>query len=131
MSTTYKYGGCMKILLVDDEQDVLKTIKNRLEKRGFIVVTAGSSSEALRIFETEDVDLILMDIMMPGMSGAEAVSLLQENGKLDVPVIFVTGVFCKENTRGVNVRGRFYPALAKPFTIEELLMEIEKATGVV
>lgn len=119
-----------KILLVDDEEEVLEVVQRRLEHHGFIVVSAKTAEEALKKFDQDTFDLILMDIMMPGMSGAEAINLLKQGGKLDVPVIFVTGVFAKEGAVGVNVSGQIYPALAKPFTIEELLAEIEKVMRV-
>ncbi len=117
----------MKILLVDDEEEVLEAVKSRLENRGFVVVTANHAEKALKKIDSEEFDLLLMDVMLPGMSGAEAISLLKRNGKLKIPVIFVTGVFCKEGAQGINVGGQVYPALAKPFTIDELVREIEKA----
>lgn len=118
--------GLMKILIVDNEEELLNAVQKRLETRGHFVITAGSAEEAFGRIETNDFDLILMDVIMPGMSGAEAIKFLDEKGKLKTPVIFVTGMFSKDGARGINVRGRVYPALAKPFTIDELMALIDK-----
>lgn len=67
-----------KILLVDDEQDILEFISYNLKKEGYIVFTANNGKEALTVAKKENPDLIILDVMMPGMDGIETCRELRE-----------------------------------------------------
>ncbi len=77
----------MKILLVDDEEDILDMVGYNLLKEGYEVHTAGNGREALKVAEKIIPDLILLDVMMPEMDGMETCTLMRENSKLKHSVI--------------------------------------------
>ncbi len=80
-----------KILAVDDEQPILELLRYNLEKDGFRVMTAGNGEDAVRVARNETPDLILLDLMLPGMSGLDVCRKLKENhSTADIPVIMVT-----------------------------------------
>lgn len=80
-----------KILAIDDEQPILELLRYNLEKDGFRVMTAGSGEDAMRIAKNEVPDLILLDLMLPGMSGLDVCRRLKENhSTADIPIIMVT-----------------------------------------
>jgi len=76
-----------KILVVDDEPDILELVQYNLEKEGFSVYTANNGKEAIEIAQQVIPDLILLDVMMPNMDGMETCVRLRENNKLDGCVI--------------------------------------------
>lgn len=79
----------MKILVVDDEKNILKLYQAELEDEGYTVVTANSGKEALEVFESENPDLVTLDILMPDIDGIQV--LRQMKGKRpDIPIILLT-----------------------------------------
>ena len=80
-----------KILLVDDEVDILEFLGANLKKHGFIVYNATNGEDAIDVAIKESPDLIVLDIMMPGMDGVEVCSILRENEALDnTLIVFLT-----------------------------------------
>jgi DNA-binding response OmpR family regulator len=79
----------MKILVVDDEKNILKLYKAELEDEGYSVVTANSGREALEIFETENPDLVTLDILMPDIDGIQVLRQMKEK-KPTLPIIMLT-----------------------------------------
>jgi DNA-binding response OmpR family regulator len=79
----------MKILVVDDEKNILKLYKAELEDEGYEVVIANSGMEAIDLFHSENPDLITLDIMMPGMDGIQVLRQLKQE-KPQIPVIMLT-----------------------------------------
>jgi len=79
----------MKILVVDDEKNILKLYKAELEDEGYTVVTANSGKEAIEMFHREDPDLVTLDIMMPDIDGIQVLRQLKQE-KPQVPVIMLT-----------------------------------------
>lgn len=77
----------MKILLVDDEEDILDMVGYNLLKEGYEVHTASNGREAIQVAEKEIPDLILLDVMMPEMDGMETCTLMRENDKLKHSII--------------------------------------------
>jgi len=118
------------ILTVDDEERVLQLINDILSTKGYDVLTAMSGKEAIRKSKKSLPDLIVMDIMMPDIDGAEAVKLLKEDPKTkDIPILFLSGIIMKEEGKSdmdINVGGDFYSALSKPFGTDELLTAVNK-----
>lgn len=118
------------ILTVDDEERVLQLINDILSTKGYDVLTAASGKEAIRKSKKSLPDLIVMDIMMPDIDGAEAVKLLKEDpATKDIPILFLSGIIMKEEGKSdmdINIGGDFYSALPKPFGAEELLTAVDK-----
>ena len=82
-----------KILTVDDEERIVQLINDILSSKGYDVLTAVSSKEAIRKSKKSSPDLIVMDIMMPDLDGAEAVKLLKEDPSTkDIPILFLSGI---------------------------------------
>jgi two-component system nitrogen regulation response regulator NtrX len=78
------------ILIVDDEESIRFSLKGGLEDEGYNTLLADSGEQALQIVENHDVDLILLDIWMPGKDGLQVLEELKNNGS-SVPVIIMTG----------------------------------------
>ena len=103
------------ILLVDDEPDMLEMLELRLKKFGYKVITAITGEECLQKVEAKYPDLILLDILLPGLSGFEVVRQLKAKKiTRDIPVIMVTALIGKDaETKGLE-RGADY-FISKPF----------------
>jgi two-component system KDP operon response regulator KdpE len=105
------------ILAVDDEPGVLRLIKLELSSQGLRVVTASDGEEALRVAEQQRPDIVVLDIMMPGISGLEVMRRLRERNS--VPVILLTAKdHDQDKVRGLDMGADDY--LVKPFNPEEL-----------
>ncbi len=77
-----------KILIVDDEEDVVDVVKVVLESEGYEVITSENGKKALEVLKTQHPDLIILDIMMPEMDGVEVCSRLRKMEKMnDVPIV--------------------------------------------
>lgn len=116
-----------KILIVDDEEDALTVLENRLSTSGYSVIKADNGQEAIRLAKDEQPDLVLLDIAMPGMDGAEVAEILKKDPDTkNIPVVFLTCLFTKdeEARQGHGSSSNFF--IAKPYNPEELLGEIEK-----
>ncbi len=118
------------ILVVDDEKEVLDWLEKKLSSENYVILRASMAKEALEKTRKSKPDLVLMDIVLPDMEGSEAVRILAEDpATAGVPVIFMSGIISREDERTqleLNVGGRLYKALSKPFEFEELLKEIKK-----
>ncbi|MBU1061357.1 MAG: response regulator [Candidatus Omnitrophica bacterium] len=85
-------GEGKKILIIDDEEDIQKMIRIRLQQEGFNVVMANDGDVGLKVAEEEEPDLIIMDIMMPKMDGYSCLKEVRKLPKLkDVPVLMLSG----------------------------------------
>ena len=116
----------MRILVVDDELEIRKVLKLLLEKAGYSVLSAGSGAAAVRaIEENSDIDLCIMDIMMPRMSGIEATEKIRKVS--DVPVLFLTAKSLESDKEAAYSSGGD-DYLVKPFSSKELLMKVEALT---
>jgi len=114
------------ILLVDDEPDVVKLLSVRLVDNGYKVLKARSGKEALGIAKSKNPDLIILDVMMPGLDGSKTASLLKEDPKTkDIPIIFLTCLFTKEDEKKGNTEGGAF-LVAKPYDGEQLLRIIKE-----
>ena len=107
-----------KILVVDDEPDILELVETRLAMAGYETITAESGEEALKSFFTARPDLALLDLEMPGMDGFELCERIRQIS--DVPIIFLT-VFGSEvhRVKGLQVGADDY--IVKPFALSLLL----------
>ena len=113
------------ILLVDDEPDMLEMLGLRLKKAGYKVITAITGDECLQKAEDKYPDLILLDILLPGISGFEVARQLKKKSVTkDIPVIMVTALIGKDAEKKGLERGADY-FISKPFDPEELLVKIK------
>lgn len=117
-----------KILAVDDEERILGLMAEILLSNGYEVVTAKSGGGAIRKTKKYRPDLIIMDILMPDLDGAETVKILQENpATRNIPILFISGILIREEgalETNYKVGGISYTALAKPFNTHELLTAV-------
>jgi two-component system OmpR family response regulator len=117
-------AGEKHILVVEDERHLAMGIQFNLENEGYRVTTAASGVEALRILDEQEseVDLIILDIMLPGMSGYAVCEALRQRGS-DVPILILSArTLAEDRTRGFDVGANQY--LTKPFDLDELLSRV-------
>jgi len=115
-----------KILIVEDHHDMLMILKKYLEDQKYQVMEAETAEIGLQKFEIEEPDLILMDIMLPGMSGLDAIRELRKKQKSDfyIPVIIITAKNDVEDiVKGLNTGADDY--VVKPFHFDELTARIK------
>jgi DNA-binding response OmpR family regulator len=110
-----------RILVVDDDENILNLEKTILEQKGFSVTTAGGGAEALKVLAEEGFDLILLDVMMPEVDGFTVCRKIKEDARLkDIPVIFLTAKGGGEAlAEGFESGAVMY--INKPFTANKLL----------
>lgn len=118
-----------KILVIDDEELIIKSLKKLLEKNGFTVFVAKSGQDALVMTEEEDFDLIVADIRMPQLDGIETIKkirqLLKERKKKLAPEILITG-YADENSYKNALELKVADYIYKPFDMRDLLEAIKK-----
>lgn len=114
-----------KILIVDDEPDLLRVTCFRLEKSGYQVISAVNGQQALELVEKESPDLVLLDVKLPFMEGPDVCLRIKKNEKIKhIPVILFTA-----STQGIDERVKTCGAqgyIFKPFSAEELLKKIKE-----
>lgn len=115
-----------RILVVDDEIDILKVIKLQLETFGYDVITATDGLDGLNIARREKPDLIILDIMMPKMSGYKVARFLKFDEEFkNIPIIMLSGLSGDaDKSTGTETGADVY--LIKPFGSQELLDTIRK-----
>ncbi len=118
----------LRVLVADDEEDILEVIQDRLESCGFKVTTAANGAEALRRITTEKFDGAFLDVKMPEMTGIE---VLEEVRKRDqkLPIIIITSSTSREAAIGSLAKGA-NEFILKPFDWHELKEKIEKVLNV-
>jgi two-component system KDP operon response regulator KdpE len=105
------------VLAVDDEAGILRLIRLELTAQGFRVITAGGGDEALRLVEEQRPDIILLDVVMPGMTGLEVLRAIRE--RWTIPVVMVTARDREiDKVRGLEMGADDY--IVKPFGAEEM-----------
>jgi CheY-like chemotaxis protein len=120
-----------KILLIEDELEILTILKTRLEQEGYAVWATSSGREAVELASNFLPDLILTDIVLPDIDGPEAIKSISNDPQLSaVLVIFFSGILGGDESSGklpeVFVGGRRYPAIAKPFSFRQLMEKINE-----
>ncbi len=115
----------INLLIVDDEKRFLVTSKKLLERRGVRTITCATGDEALRILDEEPIDVVLLDVKMPGLSGLEVLRRIKRDHP-GVEVILLTGhLSAKSVVEGMESGAFEY--LIKPLTIEDILDKVKKA----
>lgn len=113
-----------RILLVDDEQDILDVLRFNFSAKGYEVITAVSAEDALQE-DLDKVHLIILDVMMPGMSGIRmAMKLKDDPATANIPIIFLTARSAREDIiDGLQIGVDDY--VTKPFSVQELLLRAQ------
>ena len=116
--TTYKTGR--RILVVEDDPDILAMVRETLEQEGFVVDTAEDGWDALILLEEEGpYDLVVLDLMLPRKGGLEVLRTMREEMELATPVIILTALGEEEDRlRGFELGATDY--VVKPFSLKEL-----------
>jgi two-component system alkaline phosphatase synthesis response regulator PhoP len=110
-----------KVLVVDDDVKTVELVKLYLNRDGYRVFTAGDGNEALRLARENRPDLIVLDLMLPGISGLEVCRILR--GESDVPIIMLTALTTDEDRlRGLDLGADDY--VSKPFSPRELAARV-------
>lgn len=119
-----------RLLIVDDEPHILRTLEDLLTAEGYVVYKASDGKKAVEQAESMLPDLIILDVMMPKMDGFEVLKRLKKNDNtMDIPVIMLT---VKSTTQDVEQGIRLYAEkyISKPFNSEFLMREIEKSLAI-
>lgn len=110
------------ILVVDDEPKIRSAVAAYLESKGHRVLTAEGGADALTLFARENVSLVILDLMMPGMSGEEVCAAIRRVSR--APIVMLTAKAGEENlVRGLKLGADDY--IAKPFSLRELAARVE------
>jgi CheY-like chemotaxis protein len=115
-----------KILLAEDEPDILKVVRYRLIKKGYEVITAANGKEAITLIEEHMPDLILADVKMPLMGGIEILKFIKENANLKhIPILFITASseLLKQESRDQLLNEDVF---LKPIEMEKLTTRIQE-----
>ncbi|MFI7588533.1 PleD family two-component system response regulator [Spongisporangium articulatum] len=117
-----------RVLVVDDDPDMVRIVTFRLRERGHRVIGAGSGTEALEIMQTKGApDVVVADVSMPDMDGLELARRLRQTEALQsIPVIFLSARVTPEDIQAGHSLGALY--LTKPFVASALLAKIDEAT---
>jgi DNA-binding response OmpR family regulator len=117
-----------KIVVIDDEKDFNFFLKKNLEQQGdFEVITCSDSTKAVELVKTTKPNLILLDILMPNVSGIQIAEEIRDDKDIkDIPIIFITAAVTRKETdkEGNIIGGRYF--IAKPARVSEIINMIKK-----
>lgn len=114
----------MRILLVEDEENIRNVVKLNLELENYEVVETDNGKEAVRLFQEQHFDLLVLDVMLPEMNGFEICEQVRLSNTV-VPIIFLTAKDTPQD-RVAGLKKGADDYLTKPFNLEELLLRIQK-----
>ncbi len=115
-----------RVLLVDDEEEFIQTLSERMQARGLTVSTATSGEKAIEIAEEKNFDAIILDLQMPGLNGIETLKLMREKNP-DAQIILLTGHATVEKSVEAVKHGAV-DFLEKPAEINKLMEIIKEAS---
>jgi two-component system OmpR family response regulator len=115
----------IKVLIVDDEQDFRETLVKRFQKRQMKIQGVAGGAQALELLENQPFDVVILDVLMPGMNGIETLGEIKKNKPL-IEVIMLTGHASLESGLEGMKQGAF-DYIMKPAAIEELEIKIRQA----
>jgi DNA-binding NtrC family response regulator len=114
-----------RILVVDDEPDMLALMKMMLEEKGYEVIVTNNPLEVGELLESQKVDIVLTDLKMPGLDGIEVLSEVKRRDP-EVTVMVITAYGSLESAEEAIERGAF-DFITKPFRKEQVLLAVDKA----
>jgi len=116
-----------KVMIVDDEPDVLNSLKTVLERQNYYVITVTNGYECLKQLEKGFEGIILMDLMMPEMDGWETINQIVKKGYIkNVAISIITGKGTKDFQKMSVLGSYIYDYLAKPLNIDQLISSVER-----
>lgn len=115
----------IRLLLVDDEDHFRRTLSKRLEKRGFIVDQAAGGNACLTLLEDKEVDVVILDIKMPGMNGLDVLKIIKDRHPKS-EVILLTG-HATADTGVEGIKSGAFDYLSKPIELDHLVNKIKQA----
>ncbi len=116
-----------KVLFIDDEEELVTTLVERLEYRGVDADFALSGSEAIEKMRESAYDVVVLDLKMPGMSGAEVMKIIKREYP-QLPVLLITGQGSLEEEQEERPEGA-YDYLEKPIDLKDLIEKMQEAVG--
>ena len=117
--------GALRVLLVDDEKDFVEALAERLQLRGIDVQTATDGESALRLIDSSPPQVVLLDIMMPGLGGADVLGRIKATHP-HIPVILLTG-HGSIHEESAGMKESAFDYLVKPIDINELITKLKDA----
>lgn len=114
----------MKILIVEDEPEIARLIQKNLESEGFICCTCRDGINALRLFQEEQPDLIVLDLMLPGLDGLEVCARIRQKPEMKDPYILMLTARGEEIDRVIGLSTGADDYLVKPFSPRELVARV-------
>lgn len=117
-----------RILIVDDEPDILSALRRLLRSGGFEVLAANSGQEGLQILESQAVDVVVSDMRMPNMTGAQFLEQVFMRWP-DIKRILLTGYSDAESTVAAINRGKIWRYIAKPWNNDDLILTVQQAVA--
>ncbi len=120
----------MKVLFIEDESALQKTIGDVLKKQGYEIISAMDGAKGIRLAESETPDLILLDLILPKMDGFEVLRRLREGPKTrDIPIVILTNLERMEDVeKALELGAKTYLTKAN-YTIDEVVEKVKKALG--
>jgi len=116
-----------RIMIVDDEPDILTSLKLVLEKQNYEVITALNGKECLKHLEKGFRGIILMDLMMPQMDGWETINQIVKRGYIEnVAISIITGKGTKDFQKMSSLGSYVFDYLAKPLNVEQIITSVER-----
>ena len=115
----------MRILIVDDEEVLRDVLDAVLRREGFDIVTASTGEEALSLLDGEEIDLVILDVMLPGISGIDTMRAIRISNP-HLPVIIITAFSSIDGAIDAMKQGAFH-YIPKPFKNEEVVLTVNKA----
>jgi len=117
-----------KVLIVDDDYEIIDSIRYALEGEGYSVVVARDGNQGLALAERENPDLMILDMMMPKRSGFLVLEKLRRVRETPLPVIMITGNEGSRHKAYAELLG-VSDYIRKPFAMDRLLQAVEKLIG--
>lgn len=120
-----------KILIVDDEEDTLVSLGNILRRANYVVSTTTNGEEAIKLAKANRPDLVILDIVLPGLDGGSVADILSNDpATAHTPILFLTGILSKEEElqgrkEGGKKSGKHY-MMAKPVSAEDIREMLSK-----
>ncbi len=125
LSETSSTQDAKKVLIVDDDMEIVEAIRYALEGHGYQVVVARDGNQGLALAERESPDLMILDMMMPKRSGFLVLEKLRRNEGMSLPVIMITGNEGNRHKAYAELLG-VNDYLRKPFAMDKLLDSVKR-----
>jgi two-component system, OmpR family, response regulator VicR len=127
--TQFKHPKSMKILVIDDQPMILKTLHHRLEKAGFDIAAAIDGKQAMSLFDSEKPDLVIVDLLLPFAGGFEILNFIREQRKSQIPVMVLSTIGLEKTIVEAFALGAD-DYITKPFRPSEIVARVKRKFGI-